>query len=323
MPRFYVAITANGFAVHASLDGRVTGTATLPDPFQEGILTVNAAADDRTFIISDAPDSGDSVIVYRLLVRPSGAPGHVTRIGSFPLHESARAVALSPDGTRLAVTFVSRDASIAKSHPGIETINLMTGQTRKWTAQGYAGYWVETPSWSADDSTVTFPWLHLISRTTNSWSQFLVGIGRLDTTTPGTNLLSSPLVSFRAPIPLPNSQVGPDVLGLELTITTDGTGIFGVSCGATTGQSGTVTEKIVELSATTGRLGNVIWERATRYTSFAGRRIDYLKCTEGLWSVDASGQHLLIQAFGQFGRVDNGVFTPLPGEPFVGPSAFW
>jgi hypothetical protein len=329
VPRFYVAFaghTANGsngtigsrFVVHASADGRVTGTVTMPVALEGGLWAINAAADDRTFIVSvETKPSGNALVVYRLPVSASGVPGRVTRIGSLPVDASVGAVALSPNGTRLALSLTYNESDVAKSYPGIETINLATRRTHTWTARSYDGYRAGTPSWNADDHTVWFPWVRLVPGTP-SWSELLIGTMQLDTTA-GPNLPSGVLLPGFGPETVHATGTGLQFHGL--TLTNKGTGFVGVSCDTTGQQSGTVTEKIIEPLPPAGEFTHVIWERTARYTSSAGRQMDLLLCDSGLWSVDATGKHLLIDALGQFGRIDNGVFTPLPLPSK--PSAVW
>ena len=73
---------------------------------------------------------------------------------------------------------------------------------------------------------------------------------------------------------------------------------------------GSVTARIIELSAADGQLLRVLRTQTARYTNVGQQ--DYLDGGCALLSADPSGSHLLVQDFG-FGRLDHGVFTALPG----------
>ena len=73
---------------------------------------------------------------------------------------------------------------------------------------------------------------------------------------------------------------------------------------------GTVTARLIELSAADGQLLRVLRTQIARYTNLGEQ--DYLDRGCAVLSVDPSGDHVLVQDF-QFGRIDNGVFTALLG----------
>jgi len=81
------------------------------------------------------------------------------------------------------------------------------------------------------------------------------------------------------------------------------------------------TARVVELSATNGQLVRVLRTQTARSGNDAQ---DAVFSTCQVLSVAGDGDHVLVQAFA-FGRIDNGVFTPLPGStPRVRPvSAAW
>ena len=99
-----------------------------------------------------------------------------------------------------------------------------------------------------------------------------------------------------------------------------GGGIITSSCRA---GHHTATARVAELSAADGRLVRVLRTQTARFPSDAGAR-DAIASACQVLAVAGGSSHLLVQAF-SFGRIDNGVFTSLPGtSPGVLPvSATW
>jgi hypothetical protein len=315
MPRYYVTVakTSTGLeaVVRNSARGSVTGAVPLPDTFGAAAQSVAAAADGRTFVIavnfSDASTLPGTVAImyFRLPVSAAGRPGWPAELAQGTGYaDPLMGMALSPDGTKLALS-LKDEAMLApgvKPYGVVEVIDLATGTSRTWTGSSGPGYWPGAPTWGNDGSTLAFTWWHGTSLATGA--VVIAGTGELDTSAPGDNLLQSRLTLFATAIQGVQSAV----------ITAGGRDIIASSCRgiANSGRyHDTAVARIVELSAADGRL---VRELRTQTTSFSSADDEqnalYLACS--VLSVDPSGQHVLVQAF-DFGRIDNGVFTALPG----------
>ena len=117
------------------------------------------------------------------------------------------------------------------------------------------------------------------------------------------------LVAFPAP-----------ALGLASAVIAPGGDIVTSSCRA---GHRTATARVAELSAANGRLIRVLRTQTARFPDDADAQ-DAILATCQVLAVAGDGDHVLVQALA-FGRIDNGVFTSLPGmSPGVLPvSATW
>ena len=297
--------------MRASGDGHVTGSAAIPGPAAGRALAGGQAfgsADGRHFVIvvsrgGDLPGVAD-VTVFQLTISPDGRPG---RLGQLPFGsrgEPVTGAALSPDGTMLALSLL-HEFGAGPLYGSVEVLDLARGVTRTWTGRATPGYWPGIPAW-ASISTIVVPWWH--STTPDTIPAQLTGIRHLDAAAPGGSLAAAPLAAFPAP-----------VTGLQSALLAPGGGqLIASSCRAA---HRTATARVVELSATNGQLIRVLRTQAARFGTDAQDAI-FSPCR--VLSVAGDGDHVLVQAFA-FGRIDNGVFTSLPGAtPRVLPvSAAW
>jgi hypothetical protein len=131
VPRYYVALPGNIYnapygAATAIVGDTYSGKrlAVLPAPAGLKFLTVTAAADDRTFVVGAArhpSQFGGPTSWYLLRLTPDVRRFATLRALSFPVpaHGSVNAMALSPDGTRLAMMG-------PENGPNLGTGNTMT-----------------------------------------------------------------------------------------------------------------------------------------------------------------------------------------------------
>jgi hypothetical protein len=234
MPRYYV--TVDHFRpvaeVRASATGKVVSTVPLPrriDPKQSQIA---AAGDGRGFAL--ALFSFPRTRFYWLQVSADGRSARLTALNAAPLPagEYADGIAVSPDGSKLAVAIQLSGAQ----RGAVEVVSLATGAARTWTT-GRPGI-PASVSW-ADGQRLGFFWLG------TGAAQGSSGLWELDTAAPGHALLSGRRV-------LPEVTGGDTVQDAQLT--TAGTVIASVNYNGTAHVSrGTVVGGIVELSAQTGR----------------------------------------------------------------------
>jgi len=311
MPRHYVTATRTATGLDAvvrdSASGAVTGKVPLPGTSVAWGVSVTAAADQRTFVIAAVLNTTGlagtaNFLFFRLEVSPAGRPGPPAELNLSTQGALMPGLALSPDGTMLALSLEHVGPIFPiKPYGSVMVVNLATGQTRTWTGRSDAGYWPGAPSWGNADTTLTFPWWHTTSPPTGTAA--IVGVRQLDTSAPGSDLLASPLTSFQTITPGIQSAV----------VTSGGRVIIAAACHDTSPpghRPGTVTARIIELSAADGQLLRVLRTQIARYTNLGEQ--DYLDGGCAVLSADPSGNHVLVQDF-QFGRIDNGVFTALPG----------
>jgi hypothetical protein len=314
MPGFYLVVAGLEVVVRASADGHVTGSVAVPVPAGDAPSPVVgepfASADDRHFVIvvsrgGDLPGVAD-VTLFRLTVSPDGRPGKLSRLNFDSRGVPVIGAALSPDGRMLALSLVSAFPPPGAEYGSVEVINVASGATRTWTGLGAPGYWPGVPAWT-DDGAVVVPWWH---DTGNGMAPAeITGIRWLDAAAPGGSLAAAPLADFTAP-----------VADLQSALLAPGGGeVITSSCRA---GHHTATVRVEELSATDGQLIRVLRTQTARFANDADATGAVFSQCQVL-SVAGDGDHMLVQAFA-FGRIDNGVFTPLPGTTRVLPvSAAW
>jgi hypothetical protein len=314
MPRFYLVVGGLEVVVRASADGHVTGSVAIPGPAPAGRTSAGGeafgSADGRHFVIvvsrgGDLPGVAD-VTLFRLTISLDGRPGGLGQLTFDSRGMPVTGAALSPDGRMLALSLV-HEFPAGPLYGSVEVLDVGSGATRTWTGHSTPGYWPGVPAW-ASNSTIVVPWWH--STTPNTIPAKITGIRHLDTAASGGSLAAAPLSAFPAPVP-----------GLQSAMIAPGGGeVIASSC-----QAGhhSATARVVELSATNGQLVRVLRTQTARFGNDADAQ-DAVFSTCQVLSVAGDGDHVLVQAFA-FGRIDNGVFTPLPGNtPRVRPvSAAW
>lgn len=314
MPRYYVVVAGLEVVVRASGDGHVTGSAAIPVPAGTPRSPVGGepfmSADGRHLVIvvsrgGDLPGVAE-VTLFQLAVSPAGRPGGLGRLKFDSRGVPVTGAALSPDGKMLALSLV-HEFPPQVLYGSVEVINLAGGMTRTWTGRGVPGSWPGVPSW-ASDSTVAVPWWHGTAQGTIPAE--ITGIRHLGLAAPGGSLAAARLAAFPAPVQGLQSAV----------IAPGGAEVIASSCRA---GHHAATARVVELSATDGRLIRVLRTQAARFPGAAGAQ-DAIASTCQVLAVAGDGGHVLVRAFA-FGRIDNGVFAPLPGTtPGVLPvSATW
>ncbi len=283
-------------------------------------LDGTGAADGRTFIIVDntgqAPGHGYGVRFYRLRVGPDGRTVRLSRlpIKVWPL--AVDDVAVSPDGSRLAIAEQSCGGSRCR-YSQIQVRSLATGATKTWRTRAAGAPW--NLSWAAGGHQVGFLWesgLHSPPRPQRD------GYRLLNVAGPGGDLLPAGAV---VPVsPNPGGDIPPALL------TPDGRAFITSSTRIVPGRDHhvTVTAKIIKLSARTARTART--GRAQRVLYAASARgvpqkygntgtLDEQGCT--VLSLDPTGQHPLVRCFllgrFSFGTLASGRLKPLPGIPNI------
>jgi hypothetical protein len=319
MPRFFVVVY-NTFvgekiptiaAVHDSATGKTLAKVQVPTLYSGGGADgpgISAAADDRTFVITQQGGSGAGGSLakfYLLRVAANGRSATVKQLPiSWPRSLSSDVAQISPDGTRLAIA-VQDCYQKGCYYSGVRVITIATGAVRTWTtAANGAPFQV---SW-AGNSRVAFEWQ---SDSKTPPAPLRTAYRLLDVSGKGGNLLSGPIIATPEPVAtgaMPAALVTADgsrVITTEVTSTPDGHG------------TDTVVARVVELAARTGKLLRVL--AATRV---AGASTDQnspnsagsLEQGCNVLSLAPSGTNVLLDCF-SFGRLGIHGFTPLHGSP--------
>jgi hypothetical protein len=286
-------------AVHSSATGRTLARVTLPGLLDQGGSygpSITGAANDRTFVVMEMNHASVSSIVwlFRLQISASGQSIRVTRLPvRVPPAMAVDDVALSPDGTKLAMTAQWNCGQAACEYTGIQVVNLATGMTTIWSTRAdgapFNGSWV-------DDSAVAFEWQPDVPGRAAGYRVLPLSSAPVDLLTAG-HPVASPRAASNGYVP--NALVTPDGKNVITSEVIPFTGPF--SHGAV--------GRIVELNARTGRL------EQTLYTASADSQSDNLVQECNVVSLGPRGQHPLVNCFSKLGALVDGQIVSLPGFP--------
>ena len=173
IPAYYLASSnpggqAPGVAVRATATGATLATIKPPDP-GGGIFLMAGAGDDRTFVLdetvptSQASNSPKQEYLYLLKLGADGQPSSLTKLPySVPNGEGIGELAVSPDGSKLAVSFYKRENLshlTLQVQPVIQVVALSTGEVRTWSGNELIAStpaYMDTLSWASDEHTLAF-----------------------------------------------------------------------------------------------------------------------------------------------------------------------
>jgi hypothetical protein len=213
VPRYFVALTGGNTlpdqgrraVVAATATGAVLGSVTPPRPYR--VFTwVAGAGNDRTFVVAAQRaqlvagargmlmGTGPAKL-YRLTVHRSGRPGALKPLPVPPVTESINGFALSPDGSKVAVSAHGAPGAVADSSQ-ILVFELATGAERSWVLSSAGWIGQDKPSaqslvWAGDDRTLLF-------KQYEGAGGAKAQIRLLNTAAPGGNLAAA---STRVPFP--------------------------------------------------------------------------------------------------------------------------
>src|SRR6201999_3540532 len=126
-------------AVHSSATGATLARATLPGLLYQGgyfAPSITGAANDRTFVVMETNETSLNSIVWLFGLQVS-ANGRSIKVTRLPVHVpsgmAVNNVALSPDGTRLAMTAQWGFGQDRCQYSGIRVVNAATGATTTWS----------------------------------------------------------------------------------------------------------------------------------------------------------------------------------------------
>jgi hypothetical protein len=307
MPRYYVTVFqtyADGgrriltkAVVHNSRTGTALSSVAVPTLMTGGAsnsLNITAAGDDRTFVIYQTASVGpaNQIVWFDLLrIGPGGRSATLTKLlMNVPRTLSVDYVALSPDGTRLAMQEQYCPHSGSCAYTGIRIITLATGRTSSWIAR-HANDAPFNVSW-AGNSAVAFLW----------GSHYRL----LKVTAQGGDLFASRVIA--SPRAEPNYYIPVALVTADhRTVITSTVRTVPAGFG-----KDTVVAKIIELDARSGRLLRVLQTITMHGISTGNARLLDQECN--VLSLGPVGLHALVGC-NAFGRLDGSVFTPLPGFP--------
>jgi hypothetical protein len=287
-------------AVHSSATGATLAQVTLPGlQYQGGYYSpsISGAANDRTFVVMETNNTsvGSIVWLFRLQVSASGRSIQVTRLPSHvPSTMSIDDVALSPDGTRLAMTAQWDCGQYRCQYTGIRVVNLATGAVTSWSTHTNGAPF--NGSWAGNNA-VAFEWQPSAKGEAAGYRVLPLSAAPADLLT-----ASQPIASPRAVSTgyVPNALVSPDgktVITSEVVPFTHLLFVHGAEA------------RIVELNARTGHL-----ER-TLYTASANGQSGTLVQSCNVLSLGPGGQHPLVNCFSKLGALVDGQIVSLPGFP--------
>jgi hypothetical protein len=295
MPRYYAMGSESGAAalqVRSSATGKVISTVTAPAACDPKTFKI-ATADDRSFVVGcDTPQSKSrSIAFYRLQVTSRGRASGLTPLAIRTPADALDAVALTPDGRRLAIA-MQGFGGVPGGPGAVEVVTLANGATRTWTGSSpYDLTWTDNGRELGlfEDS----------------------GLYTLNVSTAGGTLSSAHLVlsrTFRSD-GVETAKLSPDGRTIIASVTYD--------IGNQPLHRGSVVGGIIEISARTKKqLGTLLTMHAQYSADGGGSEAGWYQTSCLLGPIDTTGHHLLVSC-DRFGRLDRGRFTALPGVPAV------
>jgi len=266
------------------------------------LLYIEGVRDGRRLVGSlRAAARTKPVILMKVGRHPSGSRAAVSHTGAIVGRDDVfDSMAVSPDGSELAVALqISNSASSKLDMRGeIVLYSLTGGRARTWTAPGDLPAIPLDLNWISK-SQLAFVWQDQLQ---GSATYFFTGrsqIRVLDTSASGHDLLASRvLLTAGGKLGfIQSASVGPD--GSPIDVAT-----FRVT---SIGASGTATMLLAQVSPN----GTVDKTFATYTRSYSGLPQEGAVTSPcQVLATDATGQHTLATC-PAFGRIDNGVFTPL------------
>jgi hypothetical protein len=316
MPRYYVTAyqsftgaaghVVTYAAVHDSATGALLARVTVPTLTDaQGSTqspTITGVGDDRTFVITEQSDQPNLVKFYRLRVAANGRSAKLSTLPvTVPGYLSVDSVALSPDGTRLALGVQDCNTKTCV-YTGIRVVTIATGAAITWVTRANGAPF--NVSWVGSKQ-VAFEWESGV-RTPPPGQQ--TGYRLLGLTVADRNLLASRAIGSPPPEPsqyVPAALVTPDgnlVITSTVQNVPDGHG------------RDTIVSKIIELSARTGQLVRVLYTMTESGVAPGANGAGQADQDCNVLSLGPAGVHVLVACPG-FGRVDGHRFTALPGFP--------
>ncbi len=250
--------------------------------------------------------SPDQPNVIKFCLLRVAANGRSAGLSALPLtvpgYLSAQDVALSPDGTRLAMDVQHCNKSTCP-YTGIRVVTIATGTASTWVTRANGAPF--NVSWAGNEH-LAFEWQ---SNVNNPPAGEPTGYRLLSLTGPGRNLMASRAIGSPQPEPsqyVPAALVTPDG-NLVITSTVQNISHF-------SGLRHTVISQIVELSANTGQLVRILHTVTQSGVASGAEGVGQADQNCNVLSLGPAGVNALVACPG-FGRLDGHRFTALPGFP--------
>jgi len=330
VPGFYVALTPgfmgmnNRAQVRPTATGAVLATVAAPAPYNT-FSWVSAAADDRTFVVAAQEwtpippgnaggpvEKRDDDSPTKFFVLHLSSDGRTAMLSALPIPVQPGSVwidgiALSPDGSKLAVVINAKGANpdAPDTNPAIAVFTVATGAKKEWRWPGSAVIGNQKPlgsplSWTADGRTVAFQIVP---------ANGTIEVRLLDTDAPdgviasrlGVEWTGGGVTGANGIVVIRGSRTSPanSLLGFNTLITPDGTKIVCLT-------TGTTVSGVTEFDVATARVASDTYPQAT----------------DVLWT-NASGSTLIVSNASTVGVLTGGQFTPLPDSSNVGIMSTW
>ena len=215
-PRYFVALAHTGQArtqirtadavVANTATGRIIARVAVPKPYN-AFVAVSGAEDDRTFVLAAQEltaqsarsqlNTGSATRFYQLRISTAGQPRAVLTALPLPVLPAGNfsefgSIALSPDGTRLAVQLFAAEY---RSPYGVRVYDVANGSYRTWILahdDASASPSINSPSWVAGGK---FLAILVYSNKPRGCTAGCVQL--LDTTTSGGNVMAASRTIFR------------------------------------------------------------------------------------------------------------------------------
>jgi hypothetical protein len=257
------------------------------------VAQIAGAADDRTFAISF--NNG----VYLLHVAASGSTARLVDLSRTITTNASSSIALSPDGTQLAVDLDHCPVNGA-CVDGIEILNLVTGTARTWL--GSSAAIPLDPYWTDNGKAVAFEWA------SGGWPKN--GYRILSDTAPQGNLIAE-----STPLPYPPTQRS---LPPEAILTPDGRNLIVVTESIVPGShnSGDFVFRVTDEDPATGHVLRVLHVFTYHYQG--NPYAHEIQCN--ILSLAPTGLSALLTC-PQLGHLDGSTFTSLPSGSASLPNA--
>jgi hypothetical protein len=315
LPPFYV--TVNGFPphqdliVHSTKTGQTLVTDRLgsrPDAF----VTVAATRSHRVFYLVVTASSHHPLTLYRMTLSKNG---RLASLRALPRKLMAQfdqnqvtGMAVSPDGRWLAAAMQGSQRESAQR--GIMAVVPLDGKgsTRVWSAPSGESFAFDLV-WT-DSHDVTFLFQDLLSGPNPRNTPSRIELRQLDTTSPGSALLSARLLIGSHLGFLQSAFASPH--GGPIFV-----GVF--SDKPASGLNGIATDRLVEFSPDK-RSFSVLGIHKMRYHTM--KQQEKADLFFQVYGIDASGQNVLVSS-PHFGVLRDHKFSPLPAGPGVLVDAAW
>jgi hypothetical protein len=267
--------------------------------------SISGAADDRSFALMESGQTSvhDIVWFFRLRVSASGRSVKLTKLPvSIPSTMSIDNAALSPDGTKLAMTAQWQCNTRRCQDAGIRVVDLATGTVTSWTTQVNGAPF--NVSWAGNEA-LAFEWQTSLK---DAPAGQRTGYRLIDVAGASGNLLAGPAIASPPAEPtgyVPAALVTPD--GKDV-ITSE---VRNVSISA---RRVDVVAQILELSASTGRALRLLYTTAEDDVPRRNGAASSLDQECNVLSLGPDVTEPLVDCF-SIGALRHGRLVTLPGFP--------